>query len=232
VAQDAEVVPLRPPGARSLRAALPRVTRSRSQSTTCSGILDPGDHPAVQPGGQQLRRGAGRGRRRSTIPERVAGLTLIEAHIAVRGARADGRTLEFAGLFLNQVRSAHVARESGGRKGKAAWPGIPNILLHQTVAGRGLAASPAFHPGGPERHSPVPSSSSAVEHSDVRDWAERPGRPCSRRVSSTSTRDAPISSCSRRHRTSGPDLTAWFARMRAGDLPPTLAIHGRRGHRR
>ena len=155
-------------------------------------------------------------------PERVAGLTLIEAHIAVKGWHEQMvGTLEFAGLFLNQEEVHNWLDTSGGRKGKRLARNS-DILLHQTSLVEDLAESPAFTQDDLNGIT-CPVLIICGEHSDVRDWAERltavlPScelhlyEGCTHLIvleAPTDVRD---------------DLTAWFARMRAGELPPTPAL--------
>ena len=156
-------------------------------------------------------------------PERVAGLVLVEAHVAVDGWRQQMvGTLEFAGLFLDHDDVHNWLDAVGGRKGKRLARNS-DTLLHKTSLVEDLAASPAF----------TQSELSAIdcpvlivcgEHSDVRDWAERlvyvlPRcelhlyEGCSHLV----VLEAPADLRGL--------LLRWFDRMRAGDVPPLLDGH-------
>jgi pimeloyl-ACP methyl ester carboxylesterase len=155
-------------------------------------------------------------------PERVAGLVLVEAHVAVDGWRQQMvGTLEFAGLFLDHDDVHNWLDAVGGRKGKRLARNS-DTLLHKTSLVDDLAASPAFTQ---EELSAIECPVLIVcgEFSDVRDWAERlvyvlPRcelhlyEGCSHLV----VLEAPA------------DLRAlllrWFDRIRAGDLP--LALNG------
>lgn len=153
-------------------------------------------------------------------PERVAGLVLVEAHVAVDGWRQQMvGTLEFAGLFLDHDDVHNWLDAVGGRKGKRLARNS-DTLLHKTSLVEDLAASPAF------TQTELAAIDCPVlivcgEHSDVRDWAERlvyvlPRcelhlyEGCSHLV----VLEAPA------------DLRGlllhWFDRMRAGEVPALL----------
>jgi pimeloyl-ACP methyl ester carboxylesterase len=105
-------------------------------------------------------------------PERVAGLVLVEAHVAVDGWRQQMvGTLEFAGLFLDHDDVHSWLDAVGGRKGKRLARNS-DTLLHKTSLVDDLAASPAFTQ---EELSAIECPVLIVcgEFSDVRDWAER-----------------------------------------------------------
>jgi pimeloyl-ACP methyl ester carboxylesterase len=153
-------------------------------------------------------------------PERVAGLVLVEAHVAVDGWRQQMvGTLEFAGLFLDHDDVHNWLDAVGGRKGKRLARNS-DTLLHKTSLVDDLAASPAF----------TQAELSAIEcpvlivcgeFSDVRDWAERlvyvlPRcelhlyEGCSHLV----VLEAPADLRGL--------LLRWFDRIRAGELPRAL----------
>jgi pimeloyl-ACP methyl ester carboxylesterase len=105
-------------------------------------------------------------------PERVAGLVLVEAHVAVDGWRQQMvGTLEFAGLFLDHDDVHNWLDAVGGRKGKRLARNS-DTLLHKTSLVDDLAASPAFTQ---EELAAIECPVLIVcgEFSDVRDWAER-----------------------------------------------------------
>ena len=153
-------------------------------------------------------------------PERVAGLVLVEAHVAVDGWRQQMvGTLEFAGLFLDHDDVHNWLDAVGGRKGKRLARNS-DTLLHKTSLVEDLAASPAFTQAELAAID-CPVLIVCGEHSDVRDWAERlvyvlPRcelhlyEGCSHLV----VLEAPA------------DLRGlllhWFDRMRAGEVPALL----------
>jgi pimeloyl-ACP methyl ester carboxylesterase len=153
-------------------------------------------------------------------PERVAGLVLVEAHVAVDGWRQQMvGTLEFAGLFLDHDDVHNWLDAVGGRKGKRLARNS-DTLLHKTSLVEDLAASPAFTQ---EELSTIECPVLIVcgEFSDVRDWAERlvyvlPRcelhlyEGCSHLV----VLEAPADLRGL--------LLRWFDRIRAGDLPVAL----------
>jgi pimeloyl-ACP methyl ester carboxylesterase len=153
-------------------------------------------------------------------PERVAGLVLVEAHVAVDGWRQQMvGTLEFAGLFLDHDDVHNWLDAVGGRKGKRLARNS-DTLLHKTSLVDDLAASPAFTQ---EELSAIECPVLIVcgEFSDVRDWAERlvyvlPRcelhlyEGCSHLV----VLEAPADLRGL--------LLRWFDRIRAGELPRPL----------
>jgi pimeloyl-ACP methyl ester carboxylesterase len=153
-------------------------------------------------------------------PERVAGLVLVEAHVAVDGWRQQMvGTLEFAGLFLDHDDVHNWLDAVGGRKGKRLARNS-DTLLHKTSLVDDLAASPAFTQ---EELAAIECPVLIVcgEFSDVRDWAERlvyvlPRcelhlyEGCSHLV----VLEAPADLRGL--------LLRWFDRIRAGDLPMAL----------
>ncbi len=157
-------------------------------------------------------------------PERVAGLVLVEAHVAVDGWRQQMvGTLEFAGLFLDHDDVHNWLDAVGGRKGKRLARNS-DTLLHKTSLVDDLAASPAFTQAELAGIN-CPVLIVCGEHSDVRDWAERlvyvlPRcelhlyEGCSHLVVLEAPADL---------RTL---LLRWFDRMRAGDLPVALDADG------
>ena len=162
-------------------------------------------------------------------PERVAGLVLVEAHVAVDGWRQQMvGTLEFAGLFLDHDDVHDWLDAVGGRKGKRLARNS-DTLLHKTSLVEDLAASPAF------TEDELASIDCPVlivcgEHSDVRDWAERlvyllPRcelhlyEGCSHLV----VLEAPADLRGL--------LLRWFDRIRAGDIPAALGEVGTSGPR-
>ncbi|HEX4218649.1 MAG TPA: alpha/beta hydrolase, partial [Acidimicrobiales bacterium] len=150
-------------------------------------------------------------------PERVAGLGLVEAHVAVDGWRQQMvGTLEFAGLFLDHDDVHNWLDTVGGRKGKRLARSS-DTLLNKTSLVDDLAASPAFTE---EELASIDCPVLIVcgEHSDVRDWAERlvyvlPRcelhlyEGCSHLV----VLEAPADLRGL--------LLRWFDRIRAGDIP-------------
>jgi pimeloyl-ACP methyl ester carboxylesterase len=167
-------------------------------------------------------------------PERVAGLVLVEAHVAVDGWRQQMvGTLEFAGLFLDHDDVHNWLDAVGGRKGKRLARNS-DTLLHKTSLVEDLAASPAFTQAELAAID-CPVLIVCGEHSDVRDWAERlvyvlPRcelhlyEGCSHLV----VLEAPADLRGL--------LLRWFDRMRVGDvpvaldqLPAALDEHGRSG---
>jgi pimeloyl-ACP methyl ester carboxylesterase len=155
-------------------------------------------------------------------PERVAGLVLVEAHVAVDGWREQMvGTLEFAGMFLDHGDVDGWLDDVEGRRGKRLARNADQ-LLHQTSLIDDLAASPAFTQD--ELHGiACPVLVICGEHSDVRDWAERlvtvlPA--CELHLYEGCTHlvvlEAPADLRA--------DLLAWFARVRSGDLPERRAL--------
>jgi pimeloyl-ACP methyl ester carboxylesterase len=153
-------------------------------------------------------------------PERVAGLVLVEAHVAVDGWRQQMvGTLEFAGLFLDHDDVHNWLDAVGGRKGKRLARNS-DTLLHKTSLVEDLAASPAFTQAELAAID-CPVLIVCGEHSDVRDWAERlvyvlPRcelhlyEGCSHLV----VLEAPADLRGL--------LLQWFDRMRVGDVPVAL----------
>jgi pimeloyl-ACP methyl ester carboxylesterase len=153
-------------------------------------------------------------------PERVAGLVLVEAHVAVDGWRQQMvGTLEFAGLFLDHDDVHNWLDAVGGRKGKRLARNS-DTLLHKTSLVEDLAASPAFTQAELAAID-CPVLIVCGEHSDVRDWAERlvyvlPRcelhlyEGCSHLV----VLEAPADLRGL--------LLQWFDRMRAGEVPALL----------
>ena len=155
-------------------------------------------------------------------PERVAGLVLAEAHVAVEGWREQMvGTLEFAGLFLDHDDVQGWLDAVGGRKGKRLARNS-DILLHKTSLVDDLAESPAF--GQAELNGvECPVLIVCGEHSDVRDWAER-------LVTVLPSCELHLyDGCSHLVVLEAPadlreDLLEWFGRMRVGDVPERRAI--------
>jgi pimeloyl-ACP methyl ester carboxylesterase len=160
-------------------------------------------------------------------PERVAGLVLVEAHVAVDGWRQQMvGTLEFAGLFLDHDDVHNWLDAVGGRKGKRLARNS-DTLLHKTSLVDDLAASPAFTQDELAAIE-CPVLIVCGEFSDVRDWAERlvyvlPRcelhlyEGCSHLV----VLEAPADLRGL--------LLRWFDRIRAGELPAALEGNGTPG---
>ena len=160
-------------------------------------------------------------------PERVAGLVLVEAHVAVDGWRQQMvGTLEFAGLFLDHDDVHNWLDAVGGRKGKRLARNS-DTLLHKTSLVEDLAASPAF------TQEELVSIDCPVlivcgEHSDVRDWAERLVYVLPRCELHL------FEGCSHLVVLEAPAdlrglLLRWFDRIRAGDIPAALGENGTSG---
>ena len=150
-------------------------------------------------------------------PERVAGLVLVEAHVAVDGWREQMvGTLEFAGMFLDHGDVDGWLDAVEGRRGRRLARNADQ-LLHQTSLIDDLAASPAFTQEQ-LRGITCPVLVICGEHSDVRDWAERlvtvlPSCELHLYLGCTHlvVLEAPADLRA--------DLLSWFARVRAGELP-------------
>jgi pimeloyl-ACP methyl ester carboxylesterase len=150
-------------------------------------------------------------------PERVAGLVLVEAHVAVDGWREQMvGTLEFAGMFLDHGEVDGWLAQVEDRKGKRLARHA-DTLLHQTSLIDDLASSPAF---SQQELNDIDCPVLVIcgEHSDVRDWAERlvnvvPAcelhlyEGCTHLVVLEAPADVRV------------DLLAWFERIRAGEVP-------------